>query len=266
MRPRFAPGLLLVLVLALSGCSVELQHGLTEQDANDIYVLLTENGISAKKSKEEGGAEGVYLISVPKQDAAAAAKLLREHSLPRPLSSGFSDITKHKGMIPTGVEERAMFLDALSGEIARGLNDVDGVLEAHVIVQIPERNDLSQPDKKPIPTASALIRYRVNMDGKPPLDELQVKRFVSGAVEDLHPEQVNVIMSQAQMPAPEVNSGSRLQDIMGLRMTASSASAFKLMAAIAALLILVMTGLTTWHFVRSGGLPFKLRGERNPEQ
>ena len=41
------------LALVLSACSVELQHDLTEDDANDIYVLLQRKGIEAKKLKEE---------------------------------------------------------------------------------------------------------------------------------------------------------------------------------------------------------------------
>jgi hypothetical protein len=49
---------------------------------------------------------------------------------------------------------------------------------------------------------------------------------------------------------------------MGLRMTAASAGQFKVMAALAALLILVMTGFTTWNFVRVGALP-KVKKERS---
>ena len=54
------------LGLFLSACTVELQHDLTEDDANDIYVLLQRNGIEAKKLKEEGGNEPKYIISVAK--------------------------------------------------------------------------------------------------------------------------------------------------------------------------------------------------------
>lgn len=250
---------LLIAVLAVSGCSIEIQHGLTEQDANDIYVLLNENGISAKKEKEEGGNEPVYKITVAKQDASMAAKLMREYSLPRQQFGGFTQIVKTKGMIPTAVEERAMFLDAIGGEIGNALNKVDGVLEARAIVQIPEHNDLSQPDKKPLPTASIFVKYRATMEGKPPLDEMQVKKFVAAAVEELRPENVQVILTQAQPPSAESNPESRLQDVMGLRMTASSASQFKLYAAFLALLILAMAGFTAWNFVRGAGPAPKMR-------
>src|SRR4051812_25476337 len=101
------------LALVLSACSVELQHDLTEDDANDIYVLLHNKGIDAKKLKEEGGNEPKYIISVAKQDVADAAQHLRDYALPRPKADGLGVFKKMKGMIPTQTEERAMFIEAL---------------------------------------------------------------------------------------------------------------------------------------------------------
>jgi len=239
-------------LLLLAGCSIELQHGLLEEDANAIYVLLTENGISATKAKEEGGNTTTYLISVPKTDAAQAAKLLTEHSLPRPNDIGFATIRQGKGMIPTQVEERAMMLEATGGEVSASLNKVDGVLEARTIVMIPEKNDLAQPDKKPQPAAAVFVKYRASMDGKPPLDEVAVKRFAASAVEDLKPENVTVLMSQAQPATNELTEDEHLQYVLGLRMTKASAGTFRAMVAVVALVMLGMAGLTTWTFLRGG--------------
>ena len=50
-RPRAS--LPLLALLLVTGCSIDLQHGLTEEDANEIYVLLSKNGINATKA--EGG-------------------------------------------------------------------------------------------------------------------------------------------------------------------------------------------------------------------
>src|SRR5262245_48529932 len=130
-----------------TGCTVELQHNLGEEDANQIYVLLSENGISARKTREEGGNEPTYLITVPKQDAAQALKLLTEHSLPHARPEGLAGFKKISSMVPTATQERAMFLDALGGEVTNALNRVDGVLEARAIVMIPENNDLAQEDR-----------------------------------------------------------------------------------------------------------------------
>lgn len=239
-----------VAALALSACTVELQHDLTEDDANDIYVLLQNNGIEAKKLKEEGGNVPKYIISVGKQDVAAAAQLLRAYALPRPYVDGLSVFKKMKGMIPTQTEERAMFIEALGGEISNSLNRIPGVLEARVIVMIPETNDLTQPEKKPLPSVSVFIKYRPNMEDKAPITENEVKEFVSTAVPELRKESVTVLMKKAAAMEAEQDPETRYQTVMGLRMTKQSAEQFKVLVGVGALLVLAMAGLTGFAFVR----------------
>lgn len=236
--------------LALSACSVELQHDLTEDDANDIYVLLQRNGIEAKKLKEEGGNVPKYIISVGKQDVADAAQLLRDYALPRPYVDGLGVFKKMKGMIPTQTEERAMFIEALGGEISNSLNRIPGVLEARVIVMIPETNDLTQPDKKPMPSVSVFIKYRPNLEDKAPITEAEVKEFVATAVPELRKDSVTVLMKKAGAVEAEQSPGDRNQTVMGLRMTKASADQFKVMVGVGALLILAMAGLAGFAFIR----------------
>jgi type III secretion protein J len=81
---------LAALSFLISACSLNLQHDLTEDDANDIYVLLQKKSIDATKLKEGEGKDARYVISVPKADVATAAQLLREHSLPRPKADGLA--------------------------------------------------------------------------------------------------------------------------------------------------------------------------------
>jgi type III secretion protein J len=243
-------GLAALMLVAATGCAVELQHDLTEEDANDIYVLLQKNNIEAKKLKDEGGNEVRYVISVLKQDVAAAAELLREHSLPRPQADGLAIFKQTKGMIPTQTEERAMFIEALGGEISNALNRVPGVLEARTIVMIPESNDLTLPDRKPQPSASVFVKYRAVAEGRPPLNDEQIKAFVATAVPEMKKEFVTVLMTQAQPPEAEVNPELRMQTVLGLRMAKGSADQFKLMVGIVGLVVLAMAGFTAWNFVR----------------
>jgi type III secretion protein J len=242
---------LALALLAASACVENLQHDLPEQDANDIMVLLNENGIHARKEREEGGNEPRYVISVPRADYAQSAKLLREYSLPRPAQGGFSDFRKGKGMIPTQTEERAMFLEAVGGEISNALNKVDGVLESRVIVMIPEATDLTQPENRPRPSASVFVKYRQEGD-KPPLDEAQVKAFVSTAVEQMDPRNVTVIMTAAARTTVDGSGKGRLQDVLGLRMTAESATTFKILLGTLSLIILALAGYTTWSLLGGG--------------
>ena len=236
--------------LVLSGCSVELQHDLTEDDANDIYVLLERKGIESKKIKEEGGNVPKYIISVAKQDVGDAAKLLREFALPRPYVDGLSVFKKMKGMIPTQTEERAMFIEALGGEISNSLNRIPGVLEARVIVMIPETNDLTQPEKKPQPSVSVFIKYQQTPDDKAPVSEAEVQQFVSTAVPELRKEAVTVLMKKAGVVEAVESPESRNQTVLGLRMTKQSATQFRVMVGVGAVLLLAMAALTGFAFIR----------------
>lgn len=249
LRP-YALAALLALMLG-TGCTIDLQHDLTEQDANEIYVLLTKNGIAATKMKEEGGNELRFRIVVPKADATQAAELMRAYSLPRPMEKGLNHFAKG-GMVPTATEERAMLLKSLGGEVSNALNQVDGVLEARVIVMIPENNDLTQPENKPMPSASVFIKYRPSLKGEPPIRREDVQKFVSTAVPELKPEAVTVLLTPAIAPEAEVSAESRLQDVMGMRMTAASVSQFRMMAAVSVLLILASIGMAAWALMRGG--------------
>ena len=253
MTARIARLTTAVLALALaSGCTVELQHDMLEDDANDIYVLLQKNGIDAKKIKDEGGNEPRYIISVQKGDVGAAAQLLREYSLPRPKADGLAIFKKSKGMIPTQTEERAMFIEALGGEVSNALNRVPGVLEARTIVMIPEVNDLTQPDKKPSPSASVFVKFRPAADEKgAPLTDDQIKAFVATAVPEMKKEFVTVLMMQASPPEAEVNPELRMKTVFGLRMANASATTFSLIMVAMGLLVLAMAGLTGWSFFRA---------------
>ena len=255
------PFLRLVFALAalvLAGCSVELQHDLPEDDANEIYVLLQFHGISAAKMKEEGGNEPRYIISVPKQDVAAAAQLLKDHSLPRPKADGLAVFKKMKGMIPTQTEERAMFIEALAGEVSNTLNRIPNVLEARTIVMIPEVNDLTQPEKRPQPSASVFIKFTPE-DGKAPVTPTEVQEFVANSVSEMKKEYVKVLMVEAKAASSaDVEPEKRMQSVLGLRMEKASADSFKVMVAVNALLFLALAGVAAFLVIRkpsSNGRP-----------
>lgn len=250
---------LAALSVLLSACSVNLQHDLSEDDANDIYVLLQKSGIDATKLKEGEGKDAKYIISVPKADVASAAEKLRQHSLPRPRSDGLAIFKMTKGMIPTQTEERAMFIEAIGGEVSNALNRIPGVLEARTIVMIPEVNDLTQPEKKPLPSASVFIKFMPN-EGKPPVSIEDVQAFVANAVPELKKESVKVLMTESKAVVEDANE-SRMQRIMGVNVDKASAGTFKTIIGVFALLFIVMAGLTAFLLVRKPTAPKPARSK-----
>jgi type III secretion protein J len=238
-----------VAVFLASACTIELQHDLTEEDANDIYVLLQDKHIDASKHKEGEGKDARYTITVPKAHVATAAQWLRDYSLPRPRSDGLAIFKMTKGMIPTQTEERAMFIEALGGEVSNALNRIPGVLEARTIVMIPEVNDLTQPEKKPMPSASVLIKYMPNKDDKVPVSIEDVQGFVANAVPELKKENVKVLMTEGKLEAKD-ESVESTQYILGVKVDSASAGTFKAIIGVFALLFISMAGLTAFMLLR----------------
>jgi type III secretion protein J len=142
-----------------------------------------------------------------------------------------------------------MFIEALAGEVSNALNRIPGILEARTIVMIPEVNDLTQPDKKPLPSASVFLKYTAE-DGKAPVTETEIREFVANSVSELRKENVKILMTEAKMAAAETDLDKRMQSVLGLRMEKASADTFKVMVAINALLFLGLAGIAAFLVIR----------------
>ncbi len=77
------------MVLLVSACRVtaervEIVRHVNEDDASDIQVLCSRNGIHVRKDREASiGGKSRYVIKATEADAANAIQLLRDYALPR---------------------------------------------------------------------------------------------------------------------------------------------------------------------------------------
>jgi type III secretion protein J len=194
------------LTLLLTACVThELQTDLSEQEAQEIVVLMNESGIEASTvkapSEKKGEAKWSVVVHGGDQNLARAWRVLQENGLPRQKDKGLEDVFSNSGMIPTAAEEKARFLLGTSGEISRTLKSVDGVVDAHVLVVIPDSSPLLDKTERVPPTASVLIKYRGNAA---PLSDDDVKKLVARAVEGLQPENVTVVYKKIE-PRPVID-------------------------------------------------------------
>jgi len=208
LKDRMVFNLLVVvgLTLLLTACVThELQTDLSEQEAQEIVVLMSENGIEASTvkvpSEKKGQEKWSVVIRGGDQNLARAWRVLQENGLPRQKDKGLEDVFANSGMIPTAAEETARFLLGTSGEISRTLKSVDGVVDAHVLVVMPDTSPILDRTERVPPTASVLIKYRGNTT---PLSDDDVKKLVARAVEGLQPENVTVIYKKIE-PRPVVD-------------------------------------------------------------
>lgn len=192
-------GTALFLVLLTSCLKQELQSGLTENEAQEIIVLLKEHGLEAVRSpmpKEKGGgqasSEGAWVVSVKggDQNLVLAWRILQENGIPRQRVKGLSEVFATPGMIPTASEEKARMLVGLSGEIAKTLKSVPNVVDARVHIVIPENSPLLDRAQWSPTTASVLLKFQ---GSQPPLKADEVKLLVAKGVEGLQPDNVGVV-------------------------------------------------------------------------
>jgi type III secretion protein J len=187
-------------LLLLSACVThELQTDLTEQDAQEIVVLLNEHGIEASAARGVGEKKGEEKWSVVvrggDQNLARAWRVLQEND------KSLEDVFANSGMIPTATEEKARLLVGISGEINRTLKSVAGIVDARTLVVLPDSSPLVDKSERVPPTASVLIKYRGQ---EIPLNEDDVKKLVARAVEGLQPENVAVVYKKIE-PKKAVN-------------------------------------------------------------
>jgi len=227
-----------IAALVLMACQAPIQHGLDESAANELLSALERGGVGATKGKSEGG-EG-FAVSVAKGDIARALELMRSQGLPRGRRAGFGETYKQASLVPTATEERARFVDALTGELERTLEVVDGVVSARVHLVLPEMDPMSM-DPKPRVPAQAAILIKARVGQPPPISEADVRKLVAGSVPSLAPEKVAVVVT----PAPESPSvqGLGLVSLGPLRMSAGSRSIVLAGFGGVALILCVLAGL-----------------------
>ena len=197
-RLRVAGSILAVLwVLALTGClKHELSTGLTEREAQEMIVILKENGLDASRALVQRDREQpswTVMVRGGDQNLVLAWRVLQENGLPRQRVRGLNEVFSKEGMIPTATEERAKYLVGLSGEVSETLRAITGVVDARVNLVIPENSPLLEKANWKQATASVLLKYRTE---KPPLNEDSIKSLVSRAVEGLSDDNITVVMQR----------------------------------------------------------------------
>ena len=147
--------ILALAFLALPACGrEEILHGLEEAQANQALVALDEAGVAAEKRRDESS-ENAWRVDVASGEAARAQRILAERELPHPRAPGFGEVFGKGSVVPTPAEERALYLHALSGELSRSVEAIDGVVEARVHLALPVQDPLrADPGPRPGPPCS----------------------------------------------------------------------------------------------------------------
>ena len=215
---RLAPAFFLLAACA----GEEILHGLDETQANRVVVALAEAGLQGRAERGDGDGAG-FTVAVDSADAGRARRVLAERELPRQRPPGFAEVFAKASLVPTPIEERALYHHALSGELARSLETLDGVVEARVHLALPDPDPLRPESSRP-PRAGVLVKVRPEARARLEALEAGIRSLVAGAAEGLEPASVSVVLAEAAAaasPAPPPGRPSRL--LLGLAAAAATA-------------------------------------------
>ncbi len=266
MRKRhFLCGIIAIAILfAFVSCGgVALYQNLSEEDANEILVLLSENGIKAVKKTETRQNEVSWSILVPDKDMARARGLLMQHNLPRKRELGLTGVYKEKGLIPTPDEQKARYILALKGEIINSLERIPEIVDADVVLNIPSKEEFATTEEKmkQRPTASVIVKFKTSESGIPQLTEAKLQEFVANSVEGMSPRDVTVVLSYipgngqtirpgqvmtlppkgAEGAAPQAVAPTMDRELVGLRLDAASKDRLKIYLLVFFLLLIILS-------------------------
>jgi flagellar M-ring protein FliF len=196
----------LVALVGLGGLTVwssrtqyALLYGkLPEGEASKVISALDDAKVPYKI--EAGGGS----ILVPSSKVHMIRMQLAGKGVPRGEGVGFEIFDKPNFGISDFIQ-RANYLRAVQGELARTISQVDSVESARVMLVMPENRLLVDQHKKP--TASVFVRVRGN--GQLPAQTVNAIRFlVANAVEGLQANYVSVVDNLGNVLSENTESDS----------------------------------------------------------
>jgi len=179
-----------------------LYRGLEQSEVAEIADALTSERIEYRL------ADGGTSILVPAPEVHEARMRIAGRGLPNGSSPGF-ELFDRGSFGVTDFVQKVNYHRALQGELARSIEQVDGVERARVQLAIPERKTLLRKDERK-PTASVVARLKSGWE----LDRGQVRgivHLVASSVEGLDVAHVTLVDHRGSLlaPQPDAQPGGR---------------------------------------------------------
>ena len=175
---------LAVLVMYSGRSSYALLYGnLDPSEASKVVAFLDESKIPYEVTGTGG------TVKVPGDKVHSTRMALASKGIPSGEGVGFEIFDRSNFGISDFVQ-RANYLRAVQGELARTIGQVDSVENARVMIVMPENRLLINDKNKP--TASVFLKVRTA--GELPAQTVMAIRFlVANSVEGLQPKNVSVV-------------------------------------------------------------------------
>ncbi|MBS4168669.1 type III secretion system inner membrane ring lipoprotein SctJ [Parachlamydia sp. AcF125] len=227
---------LVILLFILASCSSEktIVHGIREQDANEIIVFLSSKNIESTKvqSTESSGSgpQKVVLwdVVVPANKAIEAMDFLDQEGLPRKHQESLLDIFGSSSLMPSEMQEKIRYQAGLAQQIANTIKQIDGIIDANVMISFPQENPLTGETTGSI-TASVYIKHNGILDDPNSHLRTKIKELVAASVTGLKYENVTVIGERAAISERpfRTDASNPLVNIWSINLSKESVSRFR---------------------------------------
>lgn len=167
-----------------------LYVGLENSDINQIGIALAEANIDFQT-----GADGASL-QVPVGQTGKARLYLAERGLPNSSNSGYELFDNVGSLGLTSFMQEVTRVRALEGEIARTIQQINGIAAARVHIVMPDRGNFRKAEQAP--TASVMIRASSTAGRK---SAASIRHLVAASVPGLEADQVTILDSAGQLLA-----------------------------------------------------------------
>jgi flagellar M-ring protein FliF len=198
-----ATGVLFLGVIGVAWWSGRAEYGLLYGKLSDGEAARVIAALDDAKVRYKVGAGGSSIL-VPAEKVHLVRMQLAGKGIPRSDGVGFEIFDKPNFGISDFVQ-RANYVRALQGELARTIAQIDEVESARVMVVLPENRLLLDKDKHA--TASVFIRLRGNTQLSPQAIN-SIRFLVANSVEGLKPNFVSLVDNQGNVLSENVETDS----------------------------------------------------------
>ncbi|SMF43247.1 flagellar M-ring protein FliF [Xaviernesmea oryzae] len=183
-----------------------LYVNLETADLNQVSMALAEANMAF-----EVGADGKS-IQVPVGTTSRARLLLAERGLPNSTNAGYELFDNVGSLGLTSFMQEVTRVRALEGEIARSIQQINGVSAARVHIVMPDVGNFRRGEQKP--TASVMIRASSTTGRKA---ASSIRHLVASAVPGLDVDDVTILDSTGQLLASgDEFGGSEMNKSLGI--------------------------------------------------
>ncbi len=250
-----------LISIFLTGCekNQSITTGIDERQANEIVVFLASKGIAAQKVQATiaAGAAATtsvsYDIYVDKDKLVEAMAILTENGLPRIRGTTLLELFTTGGLMTTDKEETIKYQAGLEVELEKTIRKIDGVIDADVKISFPTTTETGLTETETTKLKAAVyVKHQGVFDDPNQHLESKIKRFVSGSIDNLSFDDINVISDRSKftdiiLPTDSQLLGPKALDkeyvkIWSIIMTKSSAKTFKYIFFLLILIIFAFAG------------------------